>query len=522
MPLSTYPMVFLVGAGPGDPGLLTLAGKDAITSCRVIIYDALANPELLRHAPPSAELIYVGKQANRHTLTQDEINELLVTKWQQQAAFAKVHSPWGNIVRLKGGDPYVFGRGGEEGQYLFAHKVPFQVIPGITSGIAGPAYAGIPVTHRDFTSSVTLITGHQQDSNVAVGLNFDALAKLNGTLVFYMGVKTLPTLATKLIAAGMDGQTPAAIIHRATHPNQKTYRAHLKQLCSADFCAQIAPPAITILGQVAGLSEELNWFEQRPLFGKTVLVTRTRQQAGELSRRLIELGAMVIEAPTIELAPPSDSAAVIQAIGRLSHADMAIFTSVNGVHAAWDYLMQAGRDARALPQRVVAVGPSTAAALRQIGIIADLMPEEFTSDKLSQAIQSHLGDVTGLRVMLLRAQIARPALRTGLEQAGAQVEDVAMYQTRPPSALPAEALTALSEDRISLITFTSASTANNLFNLLPPDLREKVRHLPKLSIGPVTTQALASLGWDAQLTEAAEHDIPGMIAALDRQNQVQE
>ncbi len=511
-----HPMVLLVGAGPGDPGLLTVAGRDALTSCSTVIYDALANPELLRLAPPKAELIYVGKQANRHTLTQDEINQLLVSKWQQQRALADAKSVWGNVVRLKGGDPYVFGRGGEEGQYLAAYEVPFRVIPGITSGIAGPAYAGIPVTHRDFTSSVTLITGHQQDANAAAGLNFEALAKLNGTLVFYMGVKTLPTLAANLIAAGMDAQMPAAIIHRATLPNQKTYRSDLQQLCDDDFCDQIAPPAITIIGRVAGLSAELNWFEQRPLFGKTVLVTRTRQQAGELSRRLLELGAEVIEAPTIELAPPSDPTAVIEAIGRMPQVDMAIFTSVNGVHAVWDNLLQTGRDARSLPRRVVAVGPSTAAALRQMGIIADLMPEEFTSDKIAQTIQTHLGDVAGWRIMLLRAEIARPALRTGLEQARAVVEDVAMYQTRPPAVLASEAVAALSENRIDLITFTSASTARNLFQLLSPPLREKVCGIPKLSIGPVTTQALGSLGWNLHLTEATEHDIPGMLAALEK------
>jgi uroporphyrinogen III methyltransferase/synthase len=510
----TQPMVFLVGAGPGDPGLLTIAGQEAIKSCSVIIYDALANPALLLHAPPHAELIYAGKQADRHTLTQNEINELLVTKWREQMALAMSKSSWGHVVRLKGGDPYVFGRGGEEGQYLCAHHVPFQVIPGITSGIAGPAYAGIPVTHRDFTSSVTLVTGHQQDANAVAGLNFNALAQLNGTLVFYMGVKTLPDLAAKLMAAGMNPQTPAAVIHRATHPDQKTYRGALSQLRDADFCSRIAPPAITIIGRVAGLSDDLNWFEKRPLFGKTVLVTRTRQQAGELSRRLRELGAQVIEAPTIELAPPADTDAVRAAISRLPQTDMAIFTSVNGVDAAWDYLLQAGHDARWFPQRVVAVGPSTAAALRQIGIIADLMPEEFTSDKLAQRIKSHLGNVAGLRVMLLRAQIARPALRTGLEQAGAIVEDVAIYQTRPPAALPSDAVAALSENRIDLVTFTSASTARNLFNLLPPELRQKVCDMPKLSIGPVTSQALGPLGWGLHLTEAAEHDIPGMIRAL--------
>jgi uroporphyrinogen III methyltransferase/synthase len=513
--LPTHPMVLLVGAGPGDPGLITVAGKEAIKSCSVIIYDALANSDLLRDAPPDAELIYAGKQAGRHTLSQDEINELLVQKWREQERNASAGLDFGNIVRLKGGDPYVFGRGGEEGQCLFAHKIPFRVIPGITSGIAGPAYAGIPVTHRDFTSTVTLVTGHQQDANPTAGVNFDALAKLNGTLVFYMGVKTLPVLASKLIAAGLNAQTPAAVIHRATHPDQKTFRGWLEQLCQPDFSAQITPPAITIIGRVAELGDELNWFEQRPLFGKTVLVTRTRQQAGELSQRLKDLGAQVIEAPTIELVPPSDSSAVTSAIRRLSQIDMVIFTSVNGVQATWRHLLEAQLDARALPRRVVAIGPSTAAALREIGIVADLMPEEFTGDKLAQSVLRHLGDVAGLNVMLLRAQIARPALRTVLEQGGAKVEDVAIYQTVQPQSLPPEALAALHSGRIDLITFTSASTAKNLHAMLPPELRDKVSSVPKLSIGPVTTQALESLGWRMNLTEAPEHDIAGMMAALE-------
>ncbi|MGC8560157.1 MAG: uroporphyrinogen-III C-methyltransferase [Phycisphaerae bacterium] len=513
--MPTYPKVLLVGAGPGDPGLITVAGKDAITNCSVIIYDALANPDLLRYAPSDAERIYAGKQANCHTLTQDEINKLLVKKWHEQADRAAAKLPFGDVVRLKGGDPYVFGRGGEEGQYLFAHKVPFRVIPGITSGIAGPAYAGIPVTHRDFTSTVTLVTGHQQDANPTAGVNFDALAKLNGTLVFYMGVKTLPVLASKLIAAGLDAQTPAAIIHRATHPDQKTFRGRLEQLCRPDFSAQIAPPAITIIGRVAELGDELDWFEQQPLFGKTVLVTRTRQQAGELTQRLKDLGAQVIEAPTIELVPPSHPSAVTSAINRLSQMDMVIFTSVNGVQATWQYLLDARLDARALPRRVVAVGPSTAAALREIGIIANLMPEEFTSDKLAKSVLQHLGYVAGLKIMLLRAQIARPALRTVLEQGGAIVEDVAIYQTVQPQSLPPEALAAFHSGRIHLITFTSASTAKNLYAMLNPELRQKVCTVPKLSIGPVTTQALEAIGWTINLTEASEHDIPGMIAALE-------
>ncbi len=510
-------LVYLVGAGPGDPGLLTLAGRDALASAAVVIYDALANPALLAHAPPQTEFIYAGKQSNRHTLSQAQINALLVEKWHQVSASASAHDGQAprHIVRLKGGDPYVFGRGGEEAQYLFAHNVPFRVIPGITSGIAGPAYAGIPVTHREVTSTLTLVTGHQQEGGVeTTGVNFDALAKLDGTLVFYMGVKSMPTIAAKLVAAGLDPGTPAAVIQRATHPSQKTLRTTVGELQAAERTASIAPPAITIIGRVAAMGPELNWFEKRPLFGQTVLVTRTRDQAGELTHALMDLGARVIEAPTIELAPPTDAAALQAAIRRISSMDMAIFTSVNGVGATWNELRRANLDARCFPKKVIAVGPSTRQALSQIGIIADLMPDEFTGDKLAVSVQQRLGDIRNARIILLRAQIARPALSQALSQAGAIVEDVAIYQTLRPAQLPPAAIAALDAGEITLATFTSASTANNLYAMLPTELRSKIRSISKLSIGPITSDALRTLGWGEHLIEAAQHDIPGMIKAL--------
>lgn len=530
--------VFLVGAGPGDPGLLTVAGAEALRRADVVVYDFLANPRLLALAPPEAERLYVGKSAGAHTLTQDQINRLLVDKARElHARFAsstksdapasasdaecRMASPRRTIVRLKGGDPYVFGRGGEEGEFLRAHGVPFAVIPGITSGIAGPAYAGIPVTHRDFASTITLITGHEKDRGGATKdrdevppINFDALAKLKGTLVFYMGVKALPQIVSRLLAGGMEPATPAAVIRWATRPEQQTVVGTLDTLVEAVRQAGIAAPAITVVGRVVSLRETLNWFEQRPLFGQRILVTRTRQQASELAAGLASLGAQVMEAPTIELAAPEDWTPIDAALRRLDTYDWLLLTSANGVRAVWERLRRLGRDARAFPARVGAIGPATAAALEQIGIVPDLIPEKFVGEALAAALRQCVGDMRGRRFLLLRANIARPALREALQAAGAVVEDVAIYRTRRPAALPAEVLETLGQPGgVSWITFTSASTVHHFDELLPAALRPAVAAVKKLSIGPVTSAALRQVGWPPDV-EAARHDIPGMLAAL--------
>lgn len=510
--------VYLVGAGPGDPGLLTVAARDVLTRADVLVYDYLANPRLLDLVPPACAKIYVGKSAGKHTLTQDGINQLLVQLAQRESTRARPAPRV--VVRLKGGDPYVFGRGGEEGEALRAAKVPFVVIPGVTSGIAAPCYAGIPVTHRDFATTLTLVTGHEKEgakqTDDAPRVDFSALARLgaNGTLCFYMGVKALPSITRNLIAGGLPKRTPVAVIRWGTHPHQRTVTGTLANIVEVVRKAGITAPAMTVVGKVVTLRASLNWFESRPLFGQTVLVTRTRQQASELSTQLLELGANVVEAPTIELAAPADWSEVDACLENLGGFNWVIFTSANGVRAAWQRIRELGKDARVFfGLRVGAIGPATAEALEAIGIVPDLIPEKFVAEDLAKALKESLGHIRDVRFLLLRADIARPVLREQLEAAGGDVHDVAIYHTRRPAALPEETLAALREGRVDWITFTSASTAQNLYDLLPAEVRPLVKKVKKLSIGPITSATMKKLGWRPTL-EAGRHDIPGMVAAL--------
>jgi len=518
--------VYLVGAGPGDPGLLTIAGAEALRAAAVVVYDYLANAELLNLAPPTAELIYVGKSGNQHTKTQDQINAILVEKAGQYRGKS--------VVRLKGGDPYVFGRGGEEAEVLREHGIPFVIIPGITSGIAAPAYAGIPVTHRDFTSTITLITGHEREDAPAEEdsrVNYDALAKLDGTLVFYMGIKSLPRISQRLIAAGLAPQTPAAVIRWGTRTQQQTVAGTVATIADIVQKAGLKAPAITIIGRVVSLRGTLNWFENRPLFAKTVIVSRTRQQASDLSGKLAALGATIVEIPTIELRPPAQSEwpAIDRALQQIPGYDWTIFTSPNGVRATWERLRHLGLDARHFPappsRRVAAVGEATADALRALGIHPDLIPEKFTGEELAAALKTQIANAKSgsppLRFLILRADIARPVLREELEKLG-QVDDVAIYHTVRPSALPPETLEQIADlaapERVvnTWITFTSASTANNLWELLPPEHRQFVARMRRASIGPITSEAMRKLGtgsW-APNVEAATHTIDGLIQAL--------
>jgi uroporphyrinogen III methyltransferase/synthase len=528
---TTFPTVHLVGAGPGDPNLLTLAGAKALASAAVVIYDYLANPELLALAPPTAEKIYVGKSAGQHTLTQDQINQLLVdkahalaqqTQQTQHSALSTQHS---SIVRLKGGDPYVFGRGGEEAEFLHRHHIPFTIVPGITAGIAAPAYAGIPVTHRNFSTSVTLITAHEKEDTPddSQRVNHPALAQLlasGGTLVFYMGVKSLPSLTQKLLAAGAPPETPAAVIRWGTRPDQQTLTAPLNQIAATVEAAKLKPPAITVIGQVVSLRPTLNFFESRPLFGQTILVTRSRQQASALAEGLAALGAKVLEAPTIQILAPSEEQlhAIDQTLLHLPAYDWILFTSANGVRATWQRLGHLGFDARHFAaSNLAAVGPATADALKEIGLTPDLVPERNLSSDLATALQKHLGDnderLAEKRFLLLRADIATSSLPDALRAAGATVDDLAVYQTAPATALPPEVLAALEADAITWTTFTSASTATNLHQLLPENLRQKIAHTRRASIGPQTSAALRALSWPPTI-EAATHDIPTLLQAI--------
>jgi len=508
-------IVYVVGAGPGDPGLLTVKGARLLESADVVVYDALANPALLQYCP-TATTIYVGKKAAEHSMPQDQINALLVRSAREGK----------RVVRLKGGDPFVFGRGGEECEALAEAGVRFEVVPGITAAIAAPAYAGIPVTHRDLNSSVTLITGHEKEeeyrdpaalprsaANESSDIDWPSIAKLP-CVAFYMGVKSLPRICAKLIEHGMDPSTPAATIERGTTPRQRTIVGTLADLAARVAEAKIGAPAITIIGQVVGMRKTISWFEKRPLFGQTVVVTRTREQASELSQRLEELGAEVIEAPTIDLCPPSDLSQVDAALGRHDF-DWVIFTSANGVTHTKKRLMRIGLDARTFGGcRIAAIGPATAQAVgRELCLNVDLCPEQFVAEALADALIAK-DAVAGRRFLLLRAEIARPILRERLLKDGAaEVSDVAVYETRMAQSLPPMLCEALAEGRVQWITFTSSSTAKNFFQLLHGDREKLLAGVRIASIGPITSATLREIGVTPTV-EAKQFHIEGLVKAI--------
>jgi uroporphyrinogen III methyltransferase/synthase len=512
----TRGIVYLVGAGPGDPGLITVRGRRLLEQAQTVVYDALSDPRLLAHCP-HAEAIYVGKRAAAHHFTQEQINALLVKLGQEGK----------RVVRLKGGDPFVFGRGGEECEALRNAGIAFEVVPGITSAIAAPCYAGIPVTHRDFNSSFTLITGHEKEEEYrsaeskargsAVGssdVDWSAIAKLP-CIAFYMGVKSLPRICARLIENGIDPQTPAASIQWGTTPRQRTVVATVSDLAQKLAEANLTPPVMTIIGKVVSLRETMNWFESKPLFGQRIVVTRTRQQASDLTNRLEELGAGVIEAPTIEVAPAKDPTPINQALARLHEYDWVIFTSANGVSETKRKLMQFGLDARVFGKAKIAViGDATADAVRsELCLNVELCPPSFVAEALADELIRR-GEVGGRKFLLLRADIARPLLRERLEQSGAsQVNDVAIYQTHPAKALPPHLLDALDAKQVTWITFTSSSTAKNFCALLGADYKAKLAGVKLASIGPITTGTLRELG----LTPAVQADtfnIDGLVTAI--------
>lgn len=501
-------LVILAGAGPGDPHLITLAAADWLAQADTVVYDRLAAPSLLALAPPDAERVYVGKGRDGNALSQDEINRLLVERARQGQL----------VVRLKGGDPFVFGRGGEEAGALAAAGVPYRVVPGVTAAAGACAYAGIPLTDRRLASSVALVTGQEDPTREGSRLNWQALAGID-TLAFYMGVQALPEIAEKLIAAGRRAETPAAIIERGTTSRQRVVTGTLATLAVEAARHDIRPPAMIVIGEVVSLRDRLAWLPQLPLTGRTVLVTRTRQQASTLSQELAWLGAEVIEAPTVDLAGPEDPDAVDAVFARLAEYDIVAFTSPNGVEAFCGWAERLELDARALAgARLAAVGAATAAALERRFLRADLVPEVFTTEALA-ALLTTWGDLRGRRVLLARADIARPHLADALREAGAVVEDLAIYRTVRPESLPPAAVEALREERVDWITFTSGSTVDNFLALAGPllaaphgraSLLAKVR---LASIGPVTSEALRRHGLCPAI-EAKRHDIPGLVEAI--------
>jgi uroporphyrinogen III methyltransferase/synthase len=493
--------VSLIGAGPGDPGLLTLRAAEALASADVVVYDYLANPALLAHAPPSAEHIYVGKKAGCHTLSQDEITALLVERGLAGQ----------RVVRLKGGDPFVFGRGGEEALALVGAAIPFEVVPGITSAVAAPAYAGIPVTHRGLATSFAVVTGHEDPSKEESAVDWSRLATGVDTLIFLMGVGNLSHIVQQLVAHGRPADTPVAMVRWGTMPNQQTVSGTLANITERVKAAGLRPPAVTIVGQVAGLRENLRWFEDQPLFGQRVLVTRTRQQASALSTRLRALGAAAIELPTIEIAPPEQWAPLDSAIAELSSYDWIVFTSVNGVANFWERLGHAGLDARALHGvRLAAIGPATAAALESHGLQADYIPDEY----VAEAVASGLGKVHGLRMLLPRADIARPALADLLRQAGAEVVEIAAYRTLRPDVDASELHDLLAS--VTVVTFTSSSTVRNLVAMASDaglDLARTLADATIACIGPITAETARQNQLPPHVL-AEEYTIDGLVRSL--------
>jgi uroporphyrinogen III methyltransferase/synthase len=495
--------VFFVGAGPGDPGLITVRGKQLIDSADAVVYDALANSALL---PPGAratgrpELYYVGKRGGAKVpVTQAEINELLV----------KLAREGKRVVRLKGGDPFVFGRGSEEAQAMNDASVSFEVVSGITAGIAAAAYAGIPVTHRGLSTSVTFVTGHEDPSKPGSQTNWAALAKTGGTIVLYMGVQTLPAIIAALMDGGMAGEIPAATIQWGTHPRQRTVVATLETIARKAEEQNITAPAITIIGWSVVLRDELNWFERRPLFGRRIVVTRSSQQAPALTEKLREFGAEVIEMPATQIAR-LDLAPLRAEIKHLSWYDWLIFTSQNAVSIFWEQLLGESMDARALAGlKIGAVGPATAGALLEHGIAVDVIPERFVAEGLLDVLRSR-DDVAGKKVLYVTAEGARQTLPDGLRHLGADVTIIEAYRSIVDGEGAEKLARAIEAGKVDLVTFTSASAVRAYVDAVGEDLALKV---PAASIGPQTSEALRESGIELK-AEAEESTLDGLASAV--------
>ena len=492
-------IVYLVGAGPGDPGLMTVRSLELLVAADVIVHDRLIPADALAPARPGAEVIFVGKRPGDAGVQQDQIGRVLVDRARQ----GKI------VVRLKGGDPFVFGRGGEEAEALAREGIPFEVVPGITAGVAASAYAGIPVTHREDASAVAFVTGHEdpdKEEDAAGGLDYDALASFPGTLVFYMGVRALPRIAERLTASGRDPEEPAAVIERGTLPGQRTVRAPLAELPAAAAEAEIRPPAITVVGAAAARREAIAWFERRPLHGVRVVVTRARPQASELSRRLAALGAEPVELPAIRIEPRLDTDEVRRMVEGIHSYALVCLTSANAARLLFEAMAGQGRDARALANAVVAaIGPGTVSALAENGIIADVVPERSVAESLVEALKDL--EVKDRPVLVARAAEAREVLPDALRERGAKLDVVSLYETVPEQPDP-EALERARE--ADYVTFTSASTVRNLVEALGKDLPGDAR---VVSIGPVTSEAAREAGLEVHV-EASESDLDGLVDAL--------
>ncbi|MCU0554297.1 MAG: uroporphyrinogen-III C-methyltransferase [Syntrophales bacterium] len=491
--------VYIIGAGPGDPGLITLRGAECIEQADVVVYDYLANEEFLRRARKDARLIYVGKKGGDHTLPQGEINRILADEALKGLT----------VARLKGGDPFIFGRGGEEAEVLHEAGIPFEVVPGVTSAIAVPAFAGIPLTHRGYTSTVAFVTGHEDPTKEKSDIDWAALAGI-GTLVFLMGVKNLANIARNLVEGGKAPETPAALIRWGTTPGQQTLTGTLADIAARAKKQAFKPPSILVVGEVVALRPKLDWFEARPLFGKGIVVTRPEEQAGEFARLLAAEGAQAILFPTIRIAPPASWDGVDRALDGLDGYDWIVFTSANGVKHFFARLRDRGGDIRDLKGvRICTIGPATAAAVGAMGIRVDLVPDEYISEGVVRAFEAV--DLKGRRVLLPRAAEARDVIPEGLAKKGAAVDIVTAYRTVRSKSRKEELQALLDAGRVDVVTFTSPSTVVNFRKIMGNErLPEKVRIA---CIGPVTAAAAKKQGYAVDVYQET-FTIPGMVKAL--------
>jgi uroporphyrinogen III methyltransferase / synthase len=496
--------VYLIGAGPGDPGLITVKGLEKIRIADVIIYDYLADERLIREAKATAELIYVGKTGSKHTVEQPNINELLV----QKAMEGKT------VARLKGGDPYVFGRGGEEAEALVEAKVPFEVIPGVTSAVAAPAYAGIPVTHRDHASMVTFITGHEDPTKEGSAIDWKVLARNPGTLVFLMGVKNLRNISKSLIENGKASDTPAALVRWGTTARQVSLAGTLGEIPIAAEAKGIGAPAVLVVGSVVSLHDKLTWFERKPMFGKRILVTRSREQSGRMAERISEMGGEAVLFPTIRIMPPDDFGPLDEAISKITGFDWVIFTSVNGVERFFNRFDELRDDIRDMAgPRIAAIGPITARAIQQRGLRVDRLAKEFTAEGLLVLFSPE--EVSGKRFLIPRAEKAREVLPQNLINWGGHVGVVSVYRTGFPEDSDIEPVRKMLETEfLHAVTFTSSSTVTHFVEMLKAsNLPLLLRGIVIASIGPVTSGTLTENGLPVDV-EASEYTIDGLLEAL--------
>jgi uroporphyrinogen III methyltransferase/synthase len=492
--------VYLIGAGPGDPGLITVKGLKCLGEAEVIIYDYLVNPELLRHARRDSRLLYVGKKGGEHSITQTELNKLIV----DEASKGLV------VARLKGGDPFIFGRGGEEAEVLAGAGIDFEVVPGVTSAIAVPAYAGIPLTHRTYTSTVLFVTGHEDPDKEQSDIDWKGFSGI-GTLVFLMGVKNLPSIIENLITGGKDSQTPAALIRWGTTPDQQTITGTLKDIEKKAEEANFLPPSIFVVGGVVNLRDTLGWFETKPLFGKGVVITRPLEQAHDFIELLATEGARPILFPTIRIEPPLYWTGLDGAVDNLEMYSWIIFTSANGVRFFLRRLREKERDIRELKDiAICSIGPATAALLKKMGIHVEMVPNEYSSEGVINAFSNI--DVSGKKILLPRAEIARDVIPEELTRLGAQVDVVTAYRTVQSNANKAELQAHLDKGHVDMITFTSPSTVANFVNIMDKEFKlpEKVK---VACIGPVTAAAARKNGFRIDIMQN-EYTIQGLVAAM--------